>query len=232
MNKNINYSKSRRMDIHQNEILSQCHTLMLDMDGTILDLAYDSFIWLDLVPKEYAKKLNIPLGKATAALQKHFVSLQGSLKWYCLDHWSELLGIDILLLHEKERGRIKYLSGAQKFLEVIKQSDIRMLLVSNSHRDILKLKIEETGLDNYFDGIYLSHDFKTPKENRLFWTRLRSIEKFDLSKTIFIDDTPKVLKAAKEFGIHSIFQITDPDSKQPRPIEIKYPGISGVIDLI
>ncbi len=220
------------MDIHQNKTLSQCHTLMLDMDGTILDLAYDSFIWLDLVPKEYAKKLNIPLGKATAALQKHFVSLQGSLKWYCLDHWSELLGIDILLLHEKERSRIGYLTGAQEFLEVVKQSDIRVLLVSNSHRDILKLKIEETGLDQYFDGIHLSHDFKAPKESRLFWTRLSSIEEFDLSKTIFIDDTPKVLRAAKEFGIHSIFQITDPDSNQPRSIEIKYPGVSGVIDLI
>jgi len=220
------------MDIHQNKILSQCRTLMLDMDGTILDLAYDSFIWLDLVPKEYAKKLSINLDEATVILKEHFVSLKGSLKWYCLDHWSELLGIDILLLHEKERSRIGYLLGAQEFLEVVKQSDIRVLLVSNSHRDILKLKIEETGLDQYFDGIHLSHDFKAPKESRLFWTRLSSIEEFDLSKTIFIDDTPKVLRAAKEFGIHSIFQITDPDSNQPRSIEIKYPGISGVIDLI
>ncbi len=143
-----------------------------------------------------------------------------------------MLGIDILLLHEKERSRIGYLPGAQEFLEVVKQSDIRVLLVSNSHRDILKLKIEETGLDQYFDGIHLSHDFKVPKENRLFWTRLSSIEEFDLSKTIFIDDTPKVLRAAKEFGIHSIFQIIDPDSNQPRSIEIKYPGVSGVIDLI
>ena len=205
---------------------------MLDMDGTILDLAYDSFIWLDLVPKEYAKKLNITLDEATVILHKHFVSLQGSLKWYCLDHWSELLGIDILLLHEGERSRIRYLSGAQKFLEVMKQSDIRILLVSNSHRDILELKIEETGLDNYFDGIYISHDFKVPKENRLFWVGLKSIEEFDLSKTIFIDDTPKVLRAAKEFGIESIFQVTDPDSNQPRSLEIRYPGISGVIDLI
>jgi len=220
------------MDIHQNKILSQCHTLMLDMDGTILDLAYDSFIWLDLVPKEYAKKLNITLGEATVDLSKHFARLQGSLKWYCLDHWSKLLDIDIFSLHEKEKSRIRYLPGAQKFLEVIKQSDIRVLLVSNSHRDILKLKIEETELDNYFDGIYLSHDFQVPKENRLFWVRLKLVEEFDLSRTIFIDDTPKVLRAAEEFGIHSIFQITDPDSNQRRSVDIRYPGISGLIDLI
>ena len=37
-------------------ILNKCDTLMLDMDGTLLDLAYDSFIWLDLVPERIRKK--------------------------------------------------------------------------------------------------------------------------------------------------------------------------------
>jgi len=28
--------------------LERCETLMLDMDGTILDLAFDNYIWLNL----------------------------------------------------------------------------------------------------------------------------------------------------------------------------------------
>ena len=56
-----------------NKILTNCKTLMLDMDGTILDLAYDSSIWLDLVPKEYAQKKGISLKEANAELHKYFV---------------------------------------------------------------------------------------------------------------------------------------------------------------
>ena len=51
-----------------NKILINCKTLMLDMDGTILDLAYDSSIWLDLVPREYAKIKGISLDEANLRL--------------------------------------------------------------------------------------------------------------------------------------------------------------------
>ena len=90
-----------------NKILTNCKTLMLDMDGTILDLAYDSSIWLDLVPKEYAQKKGISLKEANAELHKYFVSMQGTLQWYSPDHWSDLLGIDILRIHELQKNNIQ-----------------------------------------------------------------------------------------------------------------------------
>ena len=40
-------------------------TLMMDMDGTILDLAYDSHIWLKLIPNIYAEKMNISIEDAS-----------------------------------------------------------------------------------------------------------------------------------------------------------------------
>ena len=39
-----------------------------------------------------------------------------------------------------------------------------LLLVTNSHGSILKLKSEMTGLDKYFDKMYVSHDFGAPKK--------------------------------------------------------------------
>ena len=39
-------------------------TLMMDMDGTILDLAYDSHIWLKLIPNIYAEKMNISINNS------------------------------------------------------------------------------------------------------------------------------------------------------------------------
>ena len=227
-----NYIKFIKMHTSQKNILKKCDTLMLDMDGTILDLAYDSFIWLDLVPKEYAKKLGISLDDATAKLYKYFISLQGTLKWYSVDHWSDLLDIDIIKLHQMERAKIQYLPGAEKFLNDIKKYDIRVLLVTNAHGDILKLKSEVTGMDKYFDQMYVSHDFGAPKESQLFWQNLNDTEKFDIKRTLFVDDTEKVLDSARQYGIDSLVQITNSDSKQKQQIVKNYLGMTGVIELI
>jgi len=220
------------MHTAQKDILNKCDTLMLDMDGTILDLAYDSFIWLDLVPKEYARKLGISLDDASAKLYKYFISLQGTLEWYSVDHWSNLLDIDILKLHQTERVRIQYLPGAENFLNEIKTHDIRVLLVTNSHSDTLKLKSEMTGLDKYFDQMYVSHDFGAPKESHLFWKNLSGTEKFDIKRTLFVDDTEVVLDSARQYGIDFLVQITNPDSKQKSQVAENYLGMTGVIELL
>ena len=220
------------MHTAQKDILNKCDTLMLDMDGTILDLAYDSFIWLDLVPKEYARKLGISLDDASAKLYKYFISLQGTLEWYSVDHWSNLLDIDILKLNQTERARIQYLPGAENFLNEIKTHDIRVLLVTNSHSDTLKLKSEMTELDKYFDQMYVSHDFGAPKESHLFWKNLSGTEKFDIKRTLFVDDTEVVLDSARQYGIDFLVQITNPDSKQKSQVAENYLGMTGVIELL
>ena len=90
------------------------------------------------------------------------------------------------------------------------KSEIRAILVTNSHRDTLNLKIKETGLDKYFNDIYISHDFDAPKENQLFWKRFQSVENFVKNKTIFVDDNVNVLKSAEKFGLGSLIQILYP----------------------
>ena len=215
-----------------NKILTNCKTLMLDMDGTILDLAYDSSIWLDLVPKEYAQKKGISLKDANIELHKYFVSMQGTLQWYSLDHWSDLLGIDILRIHELQKNNIQYLQDAEYFLRKIKSYEIRLLLVTNSFRSILDLKSEVTGIDKYFDQMYVSHDFGAPKESQIFWERFNEIETFDCRQTTFVDDTESVLDSAREFGIYSLVQITLPDSRKKEQVAENYLGLKGINQLI
>ena len=215
-----------------NKILTNCKTLMLDMDGTILDLAYDSSIWLDLVPREYAKIKGISLDEANLRLNKYFVSMQGTLQWYSLDHWSDLLGIDILRIHELQKNNIQYLQDAEYFLRKIKSYDIRLLLVTNSFRSILDLKSEVTGIDKYFDQMYVSHDFGAPKESQIFWERFNEIETFDCRQTTFVDDTESVLDSAREFGIDSLVQITLPDSRKKEQVAENYLGLKGINQLI
>ena len=42
------------MKIDPKIALSRCETLMLDMDGTVLDLAYDNYMWTQHVPEQFA----------------------------------------------------------------------------------------------------------------------------------------------------------------------------------
>ena len=99
--------------------LNECDTLMLDMDGTVLDLAFDNYIWRQLVPEQYAAKHNLTRDEAIGNLLGWLQEKQGHLDWYCLDHWSERLGLNVLDLHREYEHRIDYLPGALAFLEAM-----------------------------------------------------------------------------------------------------------------
>lgn len=192
--------------------LDACSTLMLDMDGTLLDLAFDNFMWLTHIPDAYAQARSLSQAAARAELYAQYRSVRGELEWYCLDHWSERLGLDIVELHRAQRAKIGWLPGARQFLEAVRNGGQRVLLVTNSHPDTLRMKAEVTGLERYFDSMYSAHDFGFPKERREFWQELAASDTFEPASTMFIDDTESVLAGAREFGVAQLVRISRPDS--------------------
>src|SRR5690606_25736777 len=88
-------------------------TILLDMDGTILDLAYDNYFWRQLVPRCLARRRAEPQPHVSEALFEQYASVQGSLAWYCLDHWARELELDLRALKSASSHRIRFLPGAQ-----------------------------------------------------------------------------------------------------------------------
>ena len=205
---------------------------MLDMDGTILDLAFDNYMWLEHVPEHFASANGIEPEEARRRLYAKFEEMLGRLEWYCLDHWSEYLNLDVARLHRDLNDRIGYLPGAKDFLEKVSRDDLRVVLVTNSHLEVLEIKDEVTGLTNYFDAVYSSHSFGAPKENQDFWTALRAEEDFDPATTLFVDDTASVLESADRFGVSMLLEIHRPDTSRPARQSSEYPGVEGVGDLV
>lgn len=205
---------------------------MLDMDGTVLDLAFDNYVWKELVPEEYAQNMGISKGDAREFLFSKYRSIQGQLDWYCLDHWNEKLGLDILTIHRNVNERIGYLPGARKFLETVSKRDIRLLLVTNSHQDTLAIKTEVTGIADFFDHVYTAHDVGYAKENQSFWQALQETESFDPERTLFVDDTIPVLRSAHQFGVQMLLTVTRPDTTAPAKDESEFAGVEGVADLL
>ena len=219
------------MSANSKNRLEYCWTLMLDMDGTLLDLAYDNYLWLTLVPQVYAQRHRLPDDEARERLYGVYKELEGTLDWYCLDHWSERLSIDVMSLHREHREKIDYLPGAQRFLETVASSHIRVLLVTNSHQDTLSLKAEVTGLDVYFDGIYSSHGIGHAKEDQSFWRAIQDAESFDPETTLFVDDNVAVLRSAETFGLRNLLQVTRPDTGRPERRDPEFHGIESVAQL-
>ena len=204
---------------------------MLDMDGTLLDLAYDNYMWLEHIPAEYARQNAMGEAEAREMLSSKFRSLEGKLQWYCLDHWSEVLDLDVKELHRNENGRIGYLPGARDFLESVLHHEVRLLLVTNSHIDTLEIKTEVTGISEFFDAIYTSHELGHAKEDQPFWHALHEAEGFDRETTLFIDDNPSVLESARTFGISNLLNITRPDTRHPPRENRDFPTIESVASL-
>ena len=185
---------------------------MLDMDGTVLDLAYDNYMWMTHVPEQWGIKNGMSLRDARQHLFAQISEMQGELRWYCLDHWSERLDLDVMQMHRDNHERIDFLPGARMFLEAVREMNIRVLLVTNSHPDTLELKEEVTGLCEFFDGVHSAHYYGHAKEQQAFWQALQEQEGFDPETTLFVDDTERVLRSAGEYGVEKLVTITRPDT--------------------
>jgi len=200
--------------------LTRIQTVLLDMDGTLLDLHFDNHFWLEHVPLRYAERHGIEPQQALTELMPRFRAAEGTLQWYCLDHWSRELDMDIVGLKREVAHLIRVLPEVETFLEHLRAAGKRVVLVTNAHFDALALKLEHTGLESWFDNIVSSHSFGTPKETPEFWSRLQAAEPFDAEQTLFADDSLPVLRAAREYGIRHLVAMRQPDSRHP-PREIE-----------
>ena len=192
-----------------------CDTILLDMDGTLLDLNFDNHFWQEFVPLKYAEKNKLSLSEAKNILQPKFKKMEGKLEWYCLDYWTQALELNIAELKVEIAGLIAVLPHVIEFLELLKTTEKQVLLVTNAHRDSLNLKMEKTCLASFFDDIISSHDFGVAKENPLFWTSLQQRHGFDKQRTLMIDDSLAVLDTAKQFGMAYLIAVSKPDTKKP-----------------
>jgi 5'-nucleotidase len=211
---------------------SQVDTVLLDMDGTLLDLHFDNFFWQHYLPQRYAQANSLAQEQVRESLMALFAAQRGTLNWYCVDYWSGALNIDIASLKEEIKHLIAVRPYSEAFLRWLHRGPRRVLLVTNAHEKSLRLKLRETGIDRYFDALISSHDYGCPKEDQAFWQRLQREHPFDPARTLFIDDSAPVLAAAERFGIRYLLTLLQPDSRlAPREIT-QYPGFHHFDELV
>jgi HAD superfamily hydrolase (TIGR01509 family) len=211
---------------------AQVDTVLLDMDGTLLDQGFDNYFWQELEPERFAARQRLSLQQAVAQLTPRFTAKHGTLDWYCTDYWSRELGLDIAAMKREVAARVSFLPGAQQFLTQLQARGLHVVLVTNAHQDSLSVKAQRTGLHQYFHSTVCSHEYGVPKEHREFWLKLEAQLRFDRRRAVMIDDNLEVLRAARDHGIAQVVAVTQPDSALPPRVVHEFPCTAAVIDLL
>jgi GMP/IMP 5'-nucleotidase len=207
-------------------------TILLDMDGTLLDLHFDNYFWQEYLPVHWGKMHNMDAASAKAQLKEWYLKEAGTLSWYCLDFWTDRLKFDVLQLKADVEHLIQYRPHAESFLEKIKNNnDYSVIMVTNAHVNLIKMKTGVTGIDSYFDEIISSHTVGHAKEEQAFWQKLHLEFPFEPEQTVLIDDNLTVLRAAKEFGIKNLLTILKPDSQNQKQDPEEFEAIDSFLDI-
>jgi putative hydrolase of the HAD superfamily len=211
---------------------SRIDTVMLDLDGTLLDLCYDNHFWNVMVPEAWGRARGLDLEGAQQRLRPILQERQGTLDWYCIDYWSRAFGLDIYAMKLADAHRVRWLPGAPQFLERVRALGKRLVLLTNAHPATLAIKDSRVQVTHYFDSSFSSQVLGAPKEDARFWRSLATVEPYVPERCLFVDDSLPVLRAARTAGIGMLFVVRHPDTTRAPRAHDEFPAIDGVGELL
>ncbi len=218
--------------IHPSFSWSQIDTVLLDMDGTLLDKYFDDHFWEEYIPKIFAQNNSLSEEEARKVLLQRYQRVESTLQWCDLDYWSEQLDLDIPELKCKVDHLIKVHPYVTDFLDYTRKIGKKIYLVTNAHSKTLHIKMEKTALGSHFDQIVCAEEIGYAKEQPEFWQKLEDHLGFSKSSTLLADDTAKVLHSASQYGIGFPIFVARPSSRIPVKFSPDYASITYFDELI
>jgi putative hydrolase of the HAD superfamily len=206
-------------------------TVLLDMDGTLLDLHFDFYFWTQHLPQKYSQIHNADINEVTDYIAHRLAEKQGQLEWYCTDYWSQQFELNIIAAQTEVQNLIRERAQVIELLNQLGAMQKERILITNSDRPSIKLKFANCALEPLLDQVISSHDYQVAKEQQQFWHQLQTHIDFNPETALFIDDSEAVLDSAQQFGIKQLLSIKQPISSQLREVDSKYPMVENFLAL-
>ena len=188
--------------------LNSTTAILSDLDGVILDLAYDIKFWELWLPEQVANQTNKSIEETKAEMKAEIDIQRGTLNFYDLNYWDDLLNVDCMQIFKEKTERCSYLEGSYEALQRLSTLKNPKYILTNGDPRIQDYKAETQNFLEFFDSIFYSMHVGYPKESKEFWALARHNLNLDFEDTIFIDDDFKVVTAAAKAGIKQVAWIT------------------------
>jgi len=208
------------------------NTVLLDMDGTLLDKHFDDYFWEVYVPEHYSLLHDISVEEAREQLLARYREVESTLEWTDLEYWSHELGLDIPELKMRVNHMIGVHPYVVEFLEFCLSARKKLYLITNAHSRTLSIKLEKTSIGPWFDRVICAEEVGLAKEDPEFWRRLEEMLGYNPKRTLLADDTEKVLRSAEEYGIRHLIYVARSSSMQAVRYSGKYPSIDYFKELM
>ena len=189
-----------------------------DLDSTLVDPTYTTFVWEIGIPRLYAREYNTSLSKATSTVKAEYERIGDSaLEWYDIRYWFEYFRLpgrwENLL--EEYRDKIRPFPEVNKVLEDLVQY-YDLIVTSNAAREFVEVEIREAEIEDYFVRIFsATSDFRQVKKAPQFYEQICNIMERKPSNAIHVGDHYEFdYIVPRSLGIEAYY--LDRDGRRPK----------------
>lgn len=207
-------------------------TILLDMDGTLLDLHYDCHFWFTHLPQRFQEIHGGDIEQIKVDLTRQIMAEKGKQTWYDLTFWSEQLNLDLLALKQEIGDLIGLLPSSLAFLNAALKNNKRMYITTNADIHSMHYKLQCTGIAHYFERCISAFEYEYPKEELAFWQALQEDITYEPERTLFVDDNEDVVIAARQAGLTYAIGLECPDSKGSHHAFLQAPSVKELGELL
>ncbi len=159
--------------------LKECSLFLLDEAG----IAYDE--------KEMIERI-IPLGSRKSAELYHSLGVSGTVE--------EILKRKNEKMTELYRNRVRPKAGVIAFLDALKQTGARMLVLSATSKWLVEICLEANRMRDCFEDVWSVEDFDSVKSEPVLFERVAERLQVTPREIHYFEDSMEALKNAKQVG--------------------------------
>jgi len=192
--------------------------ISFDLDSTLVDPAYTTFVWEIGIPQLYARKNDTSLSEAKSIVIAEYKRIGDSrLEWYDIKYWFKYFGLpgrweNLLAEH---RDKIRPFPEVKEVMEDLVQY-FELIVTSNAAREFVEVELKEAEIEDYFTRIFsATTDFRQVKKTPQFYRRICEIMGASPSNTIHVGDHYEFdYVVPKSLGMDAYY--LDRDGKKPK----------------
>ena len=192
--------------------------ISFDLDSTLIEPTFTTFVWEIGIPRLYAKKNNVSLSEATSIVKGEYDRVgEGAMEWYDIDYWFRFFELaerwqDLM---EEHRYKVRPFPEVKEVMEELgKPHDL--IIVSNAAREFIEMEVKEAGIEEYFTRIFsVTSDFGQVKKTPECYKEVLKAMGVTPTNTVHVGDHYEFdYLIPKQLGITSYF--LDRDGNKPK----------------